>query len=254
MWRRATVLSSSLLLFACVSQPQSPADESGTGELTDATSADTETETEAETETETATETETGEPDNPCNCSEGQLCAAECYFDMSFERIPPHPKNFRCVDDPACPPEDVDNPACRELVCGSAYIGLREMCGDEDPPGIDILCESDEAYVPCQVALNDCPFDEKCVPRPLDEEGLLTNQCVGGSLGEGDGAPGDPCMRDEDLRDDCDLNSSCWSGELVDGPIEAGTCLAFCTPSCPMGSSCQALDPDGVVELCVPDP
>ena len=244
----------------CVDRTSVPASETSSS-ATSAGSSETSTST-GTSETETGTGTETGElpdpPPSPCDCGEDELCVADCsLIGLGFPPGDSMPENVRCLSDPACPIgggfEDFDNPACREVACGSPYYWLEFACeSGQDPPGIDIKCSAFDRFA-CEIAgfeFNECPDGEKCVPQPLDEEGLLTSDC---RPSIGNGAPGDPCTRNEDLDDDCGVDSLCWPGELVSGPLE-GTCRAYCFGGCPMGTTCQLLDPDGIVELCMPDP
>lgn len=250
----------SALMFAClVACSARPAP--GTGDEAESTSDATQTQTSG---SEDATgpslmdlpgNEDTGEPGDACDCDEGSICAADCQEGVpSIPVTPAKAINFRCISDPACPPEDLDNVACRELVCGSPYIFLVEDCyGANDPPGIEMLCDS-RPELTCDLAVQDCPEGEKCIARPLDEEGLFPTMCV--PL-EGMDMLGEPCTADgaPDFTDSCGLDGMCWGGELTAEPF-AGVCLGYCDedadPSCPEGSICEQVAE--WLALCVPSP
>ena len=229
-------------LAACAAPPGSGETETETG--SDPTST-------SET-SGVSTGTETGEVEDACGCAEGELCVAECSEEApGFPGTDSSPENLRCIDDPVCVDMDPNNPACRALVCDSAFHEFVEFCSGDDTPGIDLLCEWYPAITECTSEIQDCPEGEKCVPWILDDE-LATNACVEVT---GDAPPGSPCTHEgpPDNLDSCDLDGACWGEGPMIGPF-AGTCLAFCTPDCPAGSTCQILDPGGSIQLCVPDP
>jgi hypothetical protein len=236
-------------LVACSTQPTP-----GTGTTSTTGEPGSESGSESGSETGTAdlpssATDDDGEPEPGCDCEEGDLCAADCPEGVpSVPATSPVAHNFRCVSDPACPSDDFDNPACRELVCGSAYILLIDSCGIDDPPNIDILCDW-KTLTNCDMSTQDCPDGEKCVARTLDEEQLFASICV---PVEGMDMVGEPCTGDgaPEFTDSCGADSMCWNGTLMDQPYD-GVCLAFCE-SCPVGSSCEELAP--WIELCVENP
>ncbi|PRP98277.1 hypothetical protein ENSA5_30090 [Enhygromyxa salina] len=251
--RRSACLIALTCLIACTTRSVSDDGTSATS-TTDASQG-----TESESTSETTSETGPGPIDLPgaeapsCDCDEGFICAATCSEEIaSPDGTPSAPIDLRCVDEPLCPPDDLDNPACRELVCGSPYVFLRESCSGRDASNIDMLCGAFESP-PCDLNHQDCPDGEKCVRRPLDEEGLFPTMCV--PL-EGRGVPGELCTANgaPEFSDSCGANSMCWSGELS-SDVQAGVCSQFCDladPMCPVGSTCELVY-DGL-ELCVETP
>ena len=82
----------------------------------------------------------------------------------------------------------------------------------------------------CDVALQDCPAGEKCVPEDLE------THCV--PLSEDPLAPGDPCAQDEFGGDRCPLGSACPLGYVGE---DTAVCIALCNaaiPVCPGDLEC----------------
>lgn len=183
----------------------------------------------------------------PCGlCPEGSLCAADCLgLDPPYEA-----GNFRCVDDPLCPPEDFETAACLGLVCGHPLATLPDGCESDDPLGIDIMCGF-SGLAECSLEIQDCPEGEKCIGRPAYDTFYAICTYLAGSdpVGApctGAGAP--------EFTDSCDEFGQCWSGAYSLEPF-VGECLGFCgsdDPPCPVGSICEPVAE--ALELCVPTP
>ena len=148
----------------------------------------------------------------------------------------------------------------------SGMSGSSEDSSTGDPPDptdTDPGTDTDPDFVPpsetgipdpsCDIALQDCPEGEKCVPL-FGGGGPPQSQCVPIN---GDGTIGEPCMIGDGI-DDCDGDHLCVDGMDGDG---MGFCAPLCVDtgngqnSCPegtmctmfgacLGDRCNPLDPD----------
>ena len=197
-----------------------------------------------------------GEPsDNACGCEEGQLCVGDCsYGDFDPDEV----ENPRCIDDAICFEHGFDSPECMELACDAPWSEPLGVCGDS--ADYNIICEPSSPPPSCYEIDQDCPDNEKCVPRLPDRWGYSTARCV---PVVDVGAPGDPCSSQgadpaSEGTDSCDFTSMCWNGALTAEPFE-GICRPFCEwendeLTCPEGLTCEWVIAPDTFRLCVPSP
>ncbi|MEM9458949.1 MAG: ribulose phosphate epimerase [Myxococcota bacterium] len=107
----------------------------------------------------------------------------------------------------------------------------------------------------CDLWLQDCPKGEKCTPSSTDGTNWDYWRCV--PVVDDPGAPGEPCIVEENPwsgLDDCDQDSMCV---YVDARTLEGTCLARCVgdevaPMCEESNSSCSIPGDGIVAVCIP--
>lgn len=113
------------------------------------------------------------------------------------------------------------------------------------------------AAIECDVWVQDCPDDQKCMPW-VDDGGQIWNatKCV--DVAANPAQVGDPCTAEGGGGtglDDCAEGAMCWH---VDPDTNMGTCIEFCqgsaaSPVCTdTHTSCNIVN-DGVLILCLPN-
>ncbi len=107
--------------------------------------------------------------------------------------------------------------------------------------------------IECDVWMQDCPEDEKCMPWANDG-GSSWNATRCSPVSDSPGQVGDECMVEGSGVsgiDNCDVSSMCY---YVDPETNVGTCVGFCegspeVPTCDAGFLCSIAN-NGVLILC----